>query len=165
MRSRRRYKAALAGDTKYPPQDGSRALKEAIQRKFKRDNKLDYALDEIIVANGGKQVIFNAFMASVNPGDEVVIPAPCWISYADMAKRRRRQAGAVSCPENNGFKLRAEDLEAAITPKTKWVMLNFPNNPTGAVLLARRDARDRRRAAAPPACLVMTDDMYEHLRL
>ncbi|HEY4253986.1 MAG TPA: pyridoxal phosphate-dependent aminotransferase [Roseomonas sp.] len=157
------HRAALSGDTKYPPQDGTRALKEAIQRKFKRDNKLDYALDEIIVTNGGKQSIFNAFMATVNPGDEVVIPAPYWISYADMAKVAGGRAVLVNCPQNNGFKLRPEDLEAAITPATKWVMLNFPNNPTGAAC-----SRAEMQAIADvllrhPHVWVMTDDMYEHL--
>jgi aspartate aminotransferase len=157
------HKAALAGDTKYPPQDGTKELKQAIQRKFKRDNKLDYALDEIIVTNGGKQAIFNAFMASVNPGEEIVIPAPYWISYADMAKVAGGKPVLVNCPQNNGFKLRAEDLEAAITPNTKWVMLNFPNNPTGAAC-----SREEMKAIAEvllrhPHVWVMTDDMYEHL--
>ncbi len=157
------HKAALAGDTKYPPQDGTRALKEAVQRKFKRDNNIDYALDEIMVANGGKQCIYNAFMATIDPGDEVVIPAPYWISYADMAKVAGGKPVLVSCPQNNGFKLRPEDLDAAITPKTKWVMLNFPNNPTGAAC-----SRDEMTAIAKvlqkhPHVWVMTDDMYEHL--
>ena len=157
------HKAALAGDTKYPPQDGTRELKEAVQRKFKRDNKIDYALDEIMVANGGKQCIYNAFMATVDPGDEVVIPAPYWISYADMAKVAGGKPVLVSCPQNNGFKLRPEDLDAAITPKTKWVMLNFPNNPTGAAC-----SREEMKAIAEvlkkhPHVWVMTDDMYEHL--
>jgi len=157
------HKAALAGDTKYPPQDGTKALKLAIQKKFKRDNNLDYALDEIMVANGGKQIIFNAFMATLNPGDEVVIPAPYWISYADMAKVAGGVPKTVSCPQNNGFRLRPEDLEAAITPKTKWVLLNFPNNPTGAAC-----SRADMQAIADvllrhPHVWVMTDDMYEHL--
>jgi aspartate aminotransferase len=157
------HKAALAGDTKYPAQDGQKHLKEAVQRKFKRDNKLDYALDEIMVANGGKQCIYNALMATVDPGDEVVIPAPYWISYADMAKVAGGVPVTVSCPQNNGFKLRPEDLDAAITPKTKWVMLNFPNNPTGAAC-----SREEMQAIAAvlkkhPHVWVMTDDMYEHL--
>lgn len=157
------HKAALAGDTKYPPQDGTKQLKEAVQRKFRRDNKLDYALDEIMVANGGKQCIYNALMATVDPGDEVVIPAPYWISYADMAKVAGGVPVTVSCPQNNGFKLRPEDLEVAITPRTKWVMLNFPNNPTGAAC-----SREEMKALAEvlkrhPHVWVMTDDMYEHL--
>jgi aspartate aminotransferase len=157
------HQAALQGDTKYPPQGGTPALKAAIQRKFKRDNGLDYTTDEILVTNGGKQAIFNAFMATVDPGDEVVIPAPYWISYADMAKVAGGVPVTVACPQNNGFKLRPEDLEAAITPRTKWVMLNFPNNPTGAAC-----SRAEMQAIADvllrhPHVWVMTDDMYEHL--
>ena len=157
------YKAAKAGQTKYPPQDGTKALKEAVQRKFKRDNNLDYALDEIMIGNGGKQLIFNAMMATCDEGDEVVIPAPFWISYADMAKIARGKPVLVSCPQNNGFKIRPEDLDAAITPKTKWVMLNFPNNPTGAAC-----SRAEMKALAEvllkhPHVWILTDDMYEHL--
>ena len=157
------YKAALSGDTKYPPQGGTVALKQAIQRKFRRDNALDYALDEIIVGNGGKQVIFNAFMATIDPGDEVVIPTPHWISYADMAKVAGGVPVAVPCPQNNGFKPRPEDIEAAITPKTKWVLLNFPSNPTGAVPSRAEIAALAEVLMRHPQVWVMTDDMYEHL--
>lgn len=157
------YNAALAGDTKYPPQDGTRALKEAVQRKFRRDNGLDYALDEIMVSNGGKQVIMNALLGTCDPGDEVLIPAPYWISYAEMAKLATAKPVTVNCPQNNNFKLRPEDLEAAITPRTKWLILNFPNNPTGAAC-----SREEMKALAEvllrhPHVWVMTDDMYEHL--
>jgi aspartate aminotransferase len=157
------HKAALAGETKYPPQDGTKRLKEAVQRKFKRDNNLDYALDEIMVTNGGKQSIFNAFMATIDPGDEVLIPAPFWSSYSEMAKVAGGVPVTINCPQNNGFKLRPEDLDAAITPKTKWVMINFPNNPTGAAC-----SRAEMQAIAAvlmkhPHVWVMTDDMYEHL--
>ncbi|NBQ76470.1 MAG: pyridoxal phosphate-dependent aminotransferase [Acetobacteraceae bacterium] len=157
------HQAALAGETKYPPQDGTKRLKEAVQRKFKRDNNLDYALDEIMVTNGGKQSIFNAFMATIDPGDEVLIPAPFWISYAEMAKVAGGVPVTINCPQNNGFKLRPEDLDAAITPKTKWVMINFPNNPTGAAC-----SRAEMQAIAAvlmkhPHVWIMTDDMYEHL--
>lgn len=157
------YQAALSGDTKYPPQDGTRALKEAVQRKFRRDNNLDYALDEIMVANGGKQVIMNAMLAATDPGDEVIIPSPYWISYADMAKLAGGVPVPVACPQNNGFKLRPEDLEAAITPKTKWLFLNFPSNPTGAAC-----SRAEMKALAEvllrhPHVWILTDDMYEHL--
>jgi aspartate aminotransferase len=157
------HQAALAGDTKYPPQDGTAALKEAVQRKFRRDNRLDYALDEIMVANGGKQCIYNALMATLDPGDEVVIPAPYWISYADMAKVAGGVPVTVSCPQNNGFKLRPEDLEAAITPRTKWVMLNFPNNPTGAACSRAEMTAIAEVLKRHPHVWVMTDDMYEHL--
>ncbi|MBS0518442.1 MAG: pyridoxal phosphate-dependent aminotransferase [Proteobacteria bacterium] len=157
------YKAALAGDTKYPPQDGTRALKEAVRRKFKRENNLDYALDEIMVSNGSKQIMYDAVMASVNPGDEVIIPAPGWISYADQVLVAGGVPVSVSCPENNQFKLRPADLAAAITPRTKWVVLNFPNNPTGAIC-----SRAEMRALADvllqhPHVLVMADEIYEHL--
>jgi aspartate aminotransferase len=157
------HQAALSGDTKYPPQDGTPALKAAVQRKFRRDNKLDYALDEIMVSNGGKQVIMNALLATCDPGDEVLIPAPYWISYAEMAKLATAKPVFVNCPQNNGFKLRPEDLEAAITPKTKWLILNFPNNPTGAAC-----SREEMKALGEvllrhPHVWVLTDDMYEHL--
>ena len=157
------HQAALAGDTKYPPQDGTKRLKEAVQRKFKRDNNLNYALDEIMVTNGGKQSIFNAFMATIDPGDEVLIPTPFWSSYSEMAKVAGGVPVTINCPQNNGFKLRPEDLDAAITPKTKWVMINFPNNPTGAAC-----SRAEMQAIAAvlmkhPHVWVMTDDMYEHL--
>ncbi len=157
------YRAAREGETKYPPQDGTRALKEAVQRKFKRDNGLDYALDEIMVTNGGKQSIFNALMATCDPGDEVVIPAPYWISYADMAKVAGGRPVPVSCPQNNGFKLRPEDLDAAITPATRWVMLNFPNNPTGAACSRAEMKGLAEVLLRHPHVWVMTDDMYEHL--
>ncbi|PZW38532.1 aspartate aminotransferase [Humitalea rosea] len=157
------YKAALAGDTKYPPQDGTKALKEAVQRKFKRDNNLDYALDEILITNGGKQAIMDALLATCDPGDEVLIPAPYWVSYAEMAKLATATPTFVNCPQNNGFKLRPEDLDAAITPKTKWLLLNFPSNPTGAAC-----SREEMKAIAQvmlkhPHVWIMTDDMYEHL--
>ena len=157
------HAAALAGDTKYPPLDGTPALRQAIARKFKRDNNLDYDPSEIVVAGGGKQIIFNAVLATCNPGDEVVIPSPSWISYADIVKFAGAVPVPVDCPQENGFKLRAEDLEAAITPRTKWLFLNFPNNPTGAAC-----SRAEMKAIAEvmlrhPDVWIMTDDMYEHL--
>lgn len=157
------HRAALAGQTTYTPQEGTAALKRAVQAKFRRDNGLDYALDEIMVANGGKQVIFNAFAATLDEGDEVIIPAPCWVSYADIARMFGGEPVVVACPENNGFRLRPEDLEAAITPRTRWLVLNFPNNPSGACA-----GKEEMRAIAEvmlrhPHVLVMTDDMYEHL--
>ena len=157
------HAAALAGHTKYPPQDGTRALKEAVQRKFRRDNELDYALDEIVVGNGGKQVIMNALLATCDPGDEVLIPAPYWVSYAEMAKLATARPVTVSCPQNNGFKLRPADLEAAITPRTKWLILNFPNNPTGAACSRAEMSALAAVLLRHPQVWVMTDDMYEHL--
>jgi aspartate aminotransferase len=157
------HRAALSGDTKYPPIDGTKALKQAIQRKFRRDNKLDYALDEILVGNGAKQIIFDAMMATLDPGDEVVIPRPYWISYADMVKLAGGVPVHADCPQNNGFKLRPEELDAVITARTKWVFLNFPNNPTGAAC-----SREEMQALAEvllrhPHVMILTDDMYEHL--
>jgi aspartate aminotransferase len=157
------HAAALAGDTKYPPVGGTKALKEAVQRKFRRDNGLDYALDEILIANGGKQVIFDALMATCNIGDEVIIPTPAWISYADMAKFAGATPVFVNCPQNNGFRLQAAALEAAITPRTKWVLFNFPNNPSGAAC-SRDDMQEIANVLLRhPNVLIMTDDIYEHL--
>ena len=157
------HQAALTGDTKYPPQDGTRAFKEAIQRKFKRDSGIDYAMDEIGVGNGGKQCLFNAIMATVDPGDEVVIPVPSWIAYAQMTQLCEGTPVLVNCPQNNGFKPRAEDIDAAITPRTKWLILNNPNNPTGACCTAE----DLKAIAAVmrkhPHVWILSDDMYEHL--
>jgi aspartate aminotransferase len=157
------YKAIREGQTKYTAVDGTPALKQAICAKFKRENGLDYKPNQITVGTGGKQVLYNALMATLNPGDEVIIPAPYWVSYPDMVLLAEGTPVIVSCSQNNGFKMRAEDLEAAITPKTKWVILNSPSNPTGAAytraeLKALTDVLVKR-----PHVWVMTDDMYEHL--
>ncbi len=155
--------AIRRGETKYTAVDGTPELKRAIVAKFNRENGLDYGIDEVTVGSGGKQVLYNAFMATLNPGDEVVIPAPYWVSYPDMVLLAGGTPVFVTCPEQTGFKLRAEDLDAAITPATKWVVLNSPNNPTGA-------AYDERELRALTDVLVrhthvwvMSDDMYEHL--
>ena len=157
------HQAALRGDTKYPPQDGTPALKAAVQRKFKRDAGLEVALDEIIVSNGGKQVIFNALLATLDEGDEVIIPAPYWGAYPLMTRTLGGEPVFVTCPQNNGFKLRPEDLEAAITPRTKWLMLNSPNNPTGTALTADDLKALAAVLARHPHVWIMSDDMYEHL--
>jgi len=157
------HQAALLGDTKYPPQDGTRVLKQAIQRKFKRDSGLDYALDEIAVSNGGKQALFNAIMATVDEGDEVVIPVPSWIAYAQMVQLCGGKPVLVNCPQNNGFKPRPEDIDAAITPKTKWLVLNNPNNPTGACCSAEEIAAIAAVMRKHPHVWLLSDDMYEHL--
>ena len=157
------HQAALKGDTKYPPQDGTLALKQAIQRKFKRDSGLDYALDEICASNGGKQCIFNALMATVNPGDEAVIPVPAWSAYWLMNDLIGGKSVLVTCPQNNGFKPRAEDIEAAITPRTKWLILNNPNNPTGAACSAEELAKIADVVRKHPNIWILSDDMYEHL--
>ena len=155
--------AAQQGDTKYPPQDGTRVLKEAIRRKFQRDSGLDYALDEITVGNGGKQCLFNAIMATVDPGDEVIIPVPSWIAYAQMTQLCEGVPVLVNCPQNNGFKPRPEDIDAAITPRTKWLILNNPNNPTGACCSAAEIADIAAVMRKHPHVWILSDDMYEHL--
>ena len=156
-------RAIRNNDTKYTDVDGTVALKEAICVKFKRENGLDYKPDQISVGTGGKQVLYNALMATLDPGDEVIVPAPYWVSYPDMVALAGGTPVFVSCPPEKGFKLQAEDLEAAITPRTKWLILNSPNNPTGAAyswdeLKALTDVLMRH-----PHVHVMTDDMYEHL--
>ena len=157
-------KAAIdAGETKYTPIPGTLALREAICAKFKRDNNLDYTPDQVIVSCGGKQVIYNAFMATLDPGDEVIVPAPYWVSYPDMVLLAEGTPVFVDGVEDNGFKITPEDLEAAITPKTKWVLLNSPSNPTGAAY-----TRDELKALCDVLMRhehvwLMTDDMYEHV--
>ena len=157
------HAAALAGETKYPPQDGTRRLKEAVQRKFLRDKGLEFGLDQIMVGNGGKQVIFDAFMATVDEGDEVIVPAPYWGAYPLMTRLLGATPVAVNCYQNNGFKPRPEDIEAAITPRTKWLVLNLPNNPTGAACTADELRAIAAVLARHPHVWVMSDDMYEHL--
>lgn len=157
-------KAAIdAGKTKYTAPAGTPALRQAICDKHKRDNGLDYTPDMISVGCGGKQTIYNAFMATLNDGDEVVIPAPYWVSYPDIVLLSGGKPVIVDCPESANFKLRPEDLDAAITPKTKWLVLNSPSNPTGAAY-----TKDDLQAIADvllkhPNVWIMTDDMYEHL--
>ncbi|MFC0385068.1 pyridoxal phosphate-dependent aminotransferase [Muricoccus vinaceus] len=157
------HEAALAGRTKYPPNDGWPELKEAVQRKFRRENGLDYALDEIMIGNGGKQVILDGILATVDAGDEIVIPTPFWSAYADIGKLAGGKPVLVPCPQNNGFKLRPEDLDAAITPRTKWVVLNFPNNPSGAALTRDEVAALAAVLMRHPHVWVMSDEMYEHI--
>ena len=158
------YAAMKRGETTYTPVGGTPALKDAIQLKFKRENGLDYSHDQIIASNGAKQTIYNAIMATMEAGDEVIIPTPFWGSYAEMAKYVGGVPVLVECREDNGFKLQPEELERALTPKTRWLMLNSPNNPSGSLYTA-----DEYRAlgdvlAAHPHCMLMSDDMYEHIR-
>ena len=126
-------RAMEEGKTKYVPGKGTPELQKAIQKKFKEDNNIDYSLDEIICGVGGKHIIYNAMMATINSGDEVIITAPYWVSYPDIVLLAEGKPVIVECPENQDFKLRPEQLEKNITPKTKWLMLNSPSNPTGAV--------------------------------
>ena len=151
------------GETKYTPTQGTPALRKAIVDKFKRENGLTYATEQVTIGVGGKQVIFNAFLATVQDGDEVIVPAPYWVSYPDIAVLFGGTPVFVACGENSGFKLSPEALDAAITPKTKWLVLNSPSNPTGAAY----SAADLRGLAdvllKHPHVWVMTDDMYEHI--
>jgi len=155
--------AIRAGETKYTDVSGTPALRQAVADKFRRDSGLDYKPEEVMISTGGKQVIFNAMIATLNAGDEVIIPSPCWVSYPDIVSLADGTPVIVPCSQNNGFKLRAEDLEAAITPKTKWFMLNNPCNPTGAAY----SAEDLRAICdvllRHPHVWVFTDDIYEKL--
>lgn len=157
------HAAALAGDTRYPPVDGTPALRAAIQRKFRRDNNLEYPLSQILTAGGAKQIIFNAMMATINAGDEVIIPSPSWISYADIVKFAGGVPVPIACPQENGFKPWPADLEAAITPRTKWLLLNYPGNPTGAIATRNELLAIAEVMLRYPAIWIMTDDIYEHL--
>ncbi|MGE0714154.1 MAG: pyridoxal phosphate-dependent aminotransferase [Alphaproteobacteria bacterium] len=157
------HEAALRGETKYPPQPGAPALKDAIARKFRRDNGLDYAADEIMVANGGTQIVFDAFMATLDPGDEVIVPAPYWISYANMVRFAGGVPVSVECRAADRFKPDAEAIAAAIGPRTRWLVLNFPNNPTGAACTRAELEAIAEVLRRHLHVLVLTDDMYEHL--
>lgn len=155
--------AIKRGETKYTPVSGIPELRKAIAAKFKRENGLDYDWQQTIVGTGGKQILFNAFMATLNPGDEVVIPAPYWVSYPEMVAICGGTPVFVPTTIDNGFKLQPADLEAAITPKTKWLMFNSPSNPSGAAyseaeLRALTDVLMRH-----PHVWILSDDMYEHL--
>lgn len=155
--------AIVQGDTKYTAVAGTAALKHAIMTKFNRENRISYRPDEVIAGSGAKQLIFNALLATVSSGDQVIIPAPYWVSYPDMVALAEGEPRIVHCLESDGWKLQPEVLAAAITPKTRWVILNSPNNPTGAVYSA-----DELHALAAvllehPQVLVMADDIYEQI--
>ena len=156
-------RAIQAGETKYTDVSGTQALRRAVADKFRRDSGLDYAPEEVIISTGGKQVIFNAMLATMDAGDEAIIPTPCWVSYPDIVALADGAPVFVPCGQNNGFKMRPDDLEAAITPRTKWLMLNSPNNPTGAAYSA-----DELRGLCDvllrhPQVWVFTDDIYDKL--
>jgi aspartate aminotransferase len=155
--------AIQRGETRYTVFDGRIELKRAIAEKFKRENGLHYDTSQITVSSGGKQVLYNAFCATLSPGDEVVIPAPYWVSYPEMVLLCDGEPVPVACPQNNGFKLRPEDLEQAITPKTKWLILNSPSNPSGAAYSARDLQELAEVLLGHEHVWIMTDDMYEHL--
>jgi aspartate aminotransferase len=156
-------RAMAAGDTKYTRLDGSPALKAAVREKFRRENGLDFAEDEITCGAGAKQVAYNAFMATLDPGDEVIIPAPYWTSYADIVAVAGGTPVIVPCPEADGFLLTPAALDAAVTPRTRWLLLNSPSNPTGAAYDAAGLAALAGVLARHPHVWVMADDIYEHI--
>jgi len=150
-----------AGKTRYVPGKGTPELQKAIQSKFLKDNNLNYDLDEIIVGVGGKHIIYNAMMATINPNDEVIIPAPFWVSYPDIVLLAEGKPVIVQCPENQNFKLTADKLEKSITDKTKWLMLNSPSNPTGS-LYSKQELKELAEVLLKyPQVLIMSDDIYE----
>ena len=155
--------AMRRGETRYTAVDGTPELKAAIIAKFKRENGLSYTTDQITVANGAKQIIYNAMMATLGPGDEVIVPAPYWVSYTDIVLLEEGVPVVVAGPQNNGFKFRPDDIVAAITPGTKWLLLNSPSNPTGAVYTAGELRALGEVVLRHPHVHVMTDDIYEHL--
>ena len=157
-------KAIKSGDTKYTAVDGTPALKKAIISKFKRENKLKYNLDQITVGTGGKQVLYNTFMATLNKGDEVIIPAPFWVSYPDMVLLAGGKPKIIKCTEQEGFKLTAKKLKKAITKKTKWLILNSPSNPTGAGYTKREIQNLANVLIKNKKVLILSDDIYEHVR-
>jgi aspartate aminotransferase len=156
--------AMRQNQTRYTTVDGLTALKEAAARKFKRENGLDYTPWQISIGTGGKQIIYNALLCTLNPGDEVIVPAPYWVSYIDQAILAEAVPVSVPCLQEHGFKLQAEQLARAITPKTRWLMLNSPNNPSGAIYTRAELRALADVLLAHPHVWVLTDDMYEHLR-
>jgi aspartate aminotransferase len=158
------YRAMHAGQTHYTPVDGTPELKAAIVEKFRRENGIECRPENVSVGAGGKQVLFNALMATLDPGDEVLIPAPSWIAYADLTQFAEGVPIILPTRPEDGFKLRAEDLERAVTKRTKWLMLNSPSNPTGTVY---SEAEYRNLAAVlerHPGVWIISDEMYEHIR-
>ena len=157
------FKAAAAGETLYTASAGTPALRTAIAEKFKRENGLNYLPDEITVANGAKQIIFNALMATLNPGDEAILPTPYFVSYPEMVKLLGGVPVTPACPADTGFRLTPEVLQAAITPRTKWLFLNMPGNPSGAVYAATELQALGAVLAQHPHILILSDEIYEHI--
>ncbi|TSP11858.1 pyridoxal phosphate-dependent aminotransferase [Cupriavidus campinensis] len=156
-------RAMSASQTKYTDVGGTPELRAAIADKFRRDNRLDYAPNELIVGTGGKQIIFNAFMCTVQAGDEVIVPAPYWVSYPDIVLLAEGKPVFVNCLPENAFKLTPAQLEAAITPRTRWLVLNAPNNPSGATYSYAELKGLAEVLLRHPHVWVMTDDIYEHI--
>jgi len=157
-------RAIEAGATRYTPMAGTMELREAIIAKLARENGLHYAAHEIIATNGAKSAIFSALAATLEPGDEVIIPAPYWVSYPDMVIASEGTPITVACPETAGFKLTPAQLDAAITPRTRWLIINAPSNPTGASYTAEEYRALAEVLDSHPHVMVMTDDIYEHIR-
>ena len=156
-------KAIKDGDTKYTAVDGTPTLKNAIIKKFKRENNLDYQIDQITVGTGGKQVIYNAMMATLNEGDEVIIPAPYWVSYPDIVLLAGGSPIILECNEKQGFKINPLTLEKSITKKTKWIILNSPSNPTGACYSEKEIKEIGKVLEKHPHVFILSDDIYEHI--
>ncbi len=157
-------KAIRIGDTKYTPVDGTPAIKNAVIKKFKRENNLTYTSDQITVGTGGKQVLYNAFVATLNKGDEVIIPAPFWVSYPDMVLLAGGKPKFIKCGEEDGFKLTPSKLKKAITRKTKWIILNSPSNPTGAAYTKKEIVNLGKILLKNKNILILSDDIYEHVK-
>ncbi|KAF1050002.1 MAG: Aspartate aminotransferase [Xylophilus sp.] len=157
------YRAMLAGQTRYTDVGGTPALREAVAGKFRRENGLDCSPGETIVSTGAKQVVFSALLCTVQSGDEVIVPTPYWVSYPDIVLLAEGRPVFVNCPAARGFKLQPEDLEQAITPRTKWLVLNSPNNPSGAAYTTQELVALAQVLKRHPHVWVMTDDIYEHL--
>jgi len=155
--------AIQSGDTKYTAVDGTKDLKEAIVKKFKRENNLNYTIDQITVGAGGKHVIYNLMMATLNKGDEVIIPAPYWVSYPDIVLLAGANPIVIECSEDQGFKLSAKDLEAKINNNTKWLILNSPSNPTGACYSEQEIKNLSQVLKRNPHVNILSDDIYEHI--
>ena len=157
-------RAIKKGETKYTPVDGTLLIKKAIVKKFKRENNLSYTTDQITVGTGGKQVLYNAFVATLNKGDEVLIPAPFWVSYPDMVLLAGGKPKFIKCEEEDGFKLTPHKLKKAITKKTKWIILNSPSNPTGAAYTKKEIIDLSKVLLKNKKIFILSDDIYEHVK-
>ena len=155
--------AIRRGETKYTAVDGTPKLKKAIQGKFSRENNLSYELSQISVGTGGKQIIYNAFMATLNPGDEVIIPAPYWVSYPDMVLLSGGKPKIVQCSEKNEFKIKPKELKKAISKKTKWLIINSPSNPTGSCYTEEELEELSEILIKNKRIYILSDDIYEHI--
>lgn len=157
------HEAALRGETKYPPTNGTLAMRQAVVDKLKRENNLDHAVDEVIVSNGAKQVLFNAFMATLEPGDEVLLCAPYFGQYKDIVLILGGTPVAIECPAQDGFRVTPQRLAAAITPRTRWLLLNQPSNPSGAVYTDAELIALAEVLKPHERVLVLSDEIYEHI--